>query len=166
MKTTIMKLFLAGMAWIICLTSSLNTSSQQTDFSVEGTINKSKINFEQAPEWVLPKQFAVEQKSEQITIEQDLLDDQLQVHLFTEKLGFNGKEITRVSYTGTKKTSAPKWANDRKTFVFSSHSESATGSHREKRPNPGRCKIGEIPKSSTAGPNRLTIEISDQGVLR
>ncbi len=89
------------------------THQQKTDFSGSWLINKSKSDFGDAPEWVLPKVLKVIQSSDKIIIITTQLNEDLrEKDPVADTLGFDGKGFDRISSTGNQITSNVKWIND------------------------------------------------------
>jgi hypothetical protein len=86
---------------------------QKADFSGSYVINKSKVDFGGAPEWVLPKTLKVFQSSEKIVVITTLLDDDLkEMAPVSDTLGIDGKGFDRKGSSGSQITSSVKWIND------------------------------------------------------
>lgn len=98
---------------------SANLNAQSVNFSGTWMINKEKIEWGQAPEYVLPRRFTVQQNKKDINFLRTVLDNQLGEHDYTERLSFDGTEQTTVIYSGAKRTSSLKWNDDKKTFTIS-----------------------------------------------
>jgi len=111
--------------FLLFIISSFTGFGQRTDFSGSWTINKTKIQFGEAPEWVLPKGFTVVQNKNTISIERILLDEQMKEYPFTEVLNYNGADSVNTTSLGTKKTTSLKWNGDGNTFVLTSRSVKA-----------------------------------------
>jgi hypothetical protein len=104
------------------LASSFLIPAPLTDFSGNWMVNKSKTQFGNAPEWILPKWFSVEQKQNAISIERTQADDSMKQRSFKESLSFDGTESTSETYKHAKIMSILKWNEDGKTFSLSAHS--------------------------------------------
>jgi hypothetical protein len=114
---------LLSIAAIVCfllffVTTAFRGPVQQTDFSGTWVINKGKIQFGEAPEWVLPKGFTVSQQKDSMSIIRIMLDDQMGEHPFTETLTYDGKESHNTTFQQVKKTSTLLWIADGKSFVL------------------------------------------------
>jgi len=97
----------------LLLFSSMGAFAQKTNFSGNWVINKSKIEFGQAPEWVLPKSLKVEQQSERIVVSRTNIDQQLaEQSPIVDTLSFNGNPFQRAQSSGPIVTSTMHWLND------------------------------------------------------
>jgi lysophospholipase L1-like esterase len=104
---------------LFALIASLHCVAQKTSFSGTWIINKSKINFGGAPEWVLPKEFIIDQQNDKIIIERAVLNEKMEEHGYTEKLPFDGSVSRITIYTGGKRNSSiNKWNDDEQTLVL------------------------------------------------
>jgi hypothetical protein len=97
---------------LFALLASLHCVAQKTSFSGTWIINKSKINFGGAPEWVLSKGFTIDQQNDKIIIERVMFNEKMEEHGYTEKLPFDGSVSRITIYTGGKRNSSIKWNDD------------------------------------------------------
>lgn len=118
-----MKKNILHISLIILLAFATNTLfAQSTNFSGKWQINKTKTDFGQAPEWVLPKIYAVSNGKSAFIISRVTLDAQLNEHPSTETLTFDGKEALSTLYNGSKRTSSLKWSADQQSFTITASS--------------------------------------------
>lgn len=93
----------------------------QTDFSGHWVIDVGKIEWGQAPHWVLPAGFNIKQGKKSITIERNDLDTAMNEQIFTEELLFEGTQATINTFFG-KLNESLKWSDDKSTFIITSAS--------------------------------------------
>ena len=106
---------------------SLTSFSQKADFKGSWIINKDKIEWGAAPEWVLPRSFTIEQDKDKMNFVRTFVDDSLQEHPYQEALIFDGSETTGTTYSGSQRISSLKWNDDGQTFVLSTHGTRTSG---------------------------------------
>ena len=96
---------------LIC--SSITAFAQKTNFTGKWLINKSKIDFGQAPEWIVPKSIQIEQGTDKITVTKTNLNPELKDLVpVTDRLTFDSKPFERTTAAGLLVTSSLKWLND------------------------------------------------------
>jgi len=98
---------------LLLLCSAMTVFAQKTSFSGNWIINKDKMDFGQAPEWVIPKNIKVEQGADKLTLTRISLDQSLAEQApITETLAFNGKPFLRTPASGPLVTTTLHWLND------------------------------------------------------
>ncbi len=103
------------------------SAKAQTNFSGTYVINKSKIDFGKAPEWVLPSAFEVVQNGDKLTISRTTVDQAGKET--TRKLDFQpGQATDYTTSSGDKNECLVAWAGDHSSFTLSVQSTKADGS--------------------------------------
>jgi hypothetical protein len=88
-------------AFLVC---TINTYAQQSNFTGIWQINKTKTNFGQAPEWVLPRYLKVSGTADKLIIERTMLSTELAEQNYTESFPMNGQPGVTTTTTGKKET--------------------------------------------------------------
>ncbi|MCR8556985.1 hypothetical protein KXD93_05000 [Mucilaginibacter sp. BJC16-A38] len=97
----------------ILLFTTVKAFAQKADFNGTWQVNKAKIDFGRAPEWIIPRYIKVEQQADKIAIIRTSLDQDLkELAPVTENLTFDGKPLVRTPVAGTTVTTTLKWTND------------------------------------------------------
>jgi len=105
---------------LFALLGSLHATAQKTGFSGTWLINKEKIDFGQAPEWILPKALKIDQQKDRMVMERTMLNEKLEEGRYSETLEFNGAESKVTTNTGSQKVSTIKWNENGQAFVVNS----------------------------------------------
>jgi hypothetical protein len=108
---------------------SLTTFAQKTDFSGTYKVNKTKTDFGEAPEFILPRFIKVNQEAKQAIIARTQLNAELQEQKPTiDTLSFDGKPSMSKTASGNSTTTTAKWLND-KSFELTINITKADGSN-------------------------------------
>lgn len=120
-------IFKSGIIFI-CSILFLHISVQaQTNFSGSYRLDKSKTEFDEAPDWIIPQGYQITQNNGDVTIVRDLLDPQLKQQRDTLRLKADGGVFHNDSYSGKKQSFTLKWDADQKGFVVTLHSVTPEG---------------------------------------
>ncbi len=93
--------------------TSIAAFAQRTDFSGMWILDKSRTQFGDAPEYVLPRYYKVDQQSSKIILSITTVDQQSKDEpTVVDSLGFDGVPFERKSTSGLIASSL-KWNNDR-----------------------------------------------------
>jgi hypothetical protein len=124
-NSRIIKPLLAGL--ILVLLSSYNAFAQEANFSGTWTINKEKVDFNGAPQWILPIKFVISQNADKINIQRMLLDNHSVENNSTVSLDFKGDSVQAKTSSGLPFKCLVSWNADQESFMFSSQSFTADG---------------------------------------
>lgn len=83
--------------------------AQHPDFSGDWKVNKDKVQWGQAPEWVLPRVLHILQDKDGITLVSTELTEKLDTYPDTSLLQFDGKEFASMTHSGKKQSSWVVW---------------------------------------------------------
>jgi len=100
----------------------------QTNFSGKWALDKTKTNLGEAPLYVLPQSFEIDQKPGELIIRRNAMDTQQATYSYSEVLPFDGSESKIViEHNGTTRQTSLKWGADKKTFLLNSTSFTKDG---------------------------------------
>jgi hypothetical protein len=114
-------------AILFFLFTTASAFAQQTDFSGTWQINKSKTDFGQAPEWVLPRAFKVDQSGKGLTIDVTMLSQALEEKHYTEKVAFDGTTSTTTTTSGNTERDSLTWDANKTGLTLMRHIENPSG---------------------------------------
>jgi hypothetical protein len=112
---------------ILIFTSALIHAQQKTDFNGTYSINKSKIDFGDAPDNILPVRYKILLNDDKLTIITTTIDDQDSESSFTETLIFGGAPVETSLPSGRKRKASVIWNSDKTAFTVISNSISVDG---------------------------------------
>jgi len=84
----------------VTLSSSMLAFSQKADFSGFWHLNKSKTDFKQAPEYILPRTLEVKETGTTMTIVRTQLTTQLEEKQYAETINLDGKTSQTTTISG------------------------------------------------------------------
>jgi hypothetical protein len=102
-------------------------AQQKADFSGTYAINKSKINFGSAPDYILPVTYKVVQGGDKLAITTTLADMQGNETSYTENLVFGAGASETLLKSGLKRSASVSWSTDKSAFTVVSNSISDDG---------------------------------------
>jgi hypothetical protein len=115
--------YLLNLLLLIAMTTGY--AQQKTDINGTYTINKSKIDFGKAPEWVLPSRFKVVKEGDKLTITRTLVNE---AGTETDRTyGFSGVAPYEYTVNDQKNTVTLVWAADKSGFTLHLQSITAEG---------------------------------------
>jgi hypothetical protein len=88
---------------------SLNGVAQQANFSGTWVIDKERTVFGDVPQWILPTELMIAQKTDTLTVASMVMDPHMTVHTYSEAFPFNGGKTEVITYNGTKRDGSLKW---------------------------------------------------------
>jgi len=101
------------MMLLLLFSLTFAVSAQQTNFTGKYKVNKTKTNFGDAPEFILPRYILVNQDKGNIIISRTQLDQQSKEQVpVVDTLLFDGSEFKGKTNSGNISTSKLKWLND------------------------------------------------------
>lgn len=118
------KCFLVNLILVVLFFSA---SAQKSNFSGTWVVNKQKINFNDAPDWILPTKFVVDQEQGRLILARTIPDDQSRESESKADLLFGGQINESVTSTGLTVKASMTWNKDSSSFTFSSHVIDSTG---------------------------------------
>lgn len=102
---------------LLLLSSAVSAFAQKTDYSGNYVINKSKIDFGQAPEWILPKKIQIIQGKGQMIIIRTLLNQQMEEQAsVTDTLSYDSTPFLDNQRTPKRRTRL-KWQREQSFVV-------------------------------------------------
>lgn len=98
--------------FVLLVCAGFGAFAQKTNFSGSYKVNKDKVNWGQAPEFILPRYIKVDQGKDKVIISRVPLDEDLkELSAVADTLDFKGTIFTKTTVSG-KTTSVLKWLND------------------------------------------------------
>jgi hypothetical protein len=101
---------------------------RETDFSGKWVINKDKVEWGQAPVYVLPYSFEIKQKKLNLTIQRTVIDDKENKNQYTEEFNNKRQDSVVVSTSNSmRKIYRFQWNDDHRQFTVGSQNILADG---------------------------------------
>jgi len=121
-NTRISKIHRIAIIVLISVSYWTTSYAQTTNFSGTWVIDKQKINFNNAPEWILPIKFVINQEQSDMEIQTTMANKDLVQTAVNQKLAFSGQITESSTASGGKLLTSIKWSNDQRSFVLSAQS--------------------------------------------
>ena len=112
---------------IFLTASSFYYAQPKSNFTGTWKINKSKMDFGKAPDYIMPTTFVIDQQKDKIVVEKISVNQNNEEKKLKEQLLFNGSPFESGFPDGAKKVSIIKWNDDGMSFIWSAENKNAEG---------------------------------------
>jgi hypothetical protein len=106
---------------------SMAARAQWADFSGNWKLNPDKVEWGQAPRFVLPQAFVIKQKGGDLAFTRTVLNGDNGSFDYTEKLDSKGDTANTVTSNNNHRLSVLAWAKDQQSFTITTQGISADG---------------------------------------